>query len=196
MPKDAPAGGQYATIIVQDETSFGTGDGGGVAIEGTVRFASNIFAEVTGETEEKGVIVENIIPSFLLSNSLPAVSLVKNDGNVHTDAEYTLQVWPLFSDEEVCTNAEKEEGSRIEGGKTSLIMPGTERYHTQTCYLPSIGIYRAKQTVTIFGESSVVEKMVIFCPLWLLFLALFAIVAFVIWIFMRFGKNGKRHKSE
>lgn len=195
VPENAPAGGQYATIIVQDDSVRATG-GEGVAIESAIRFASNIYATIAGETEDKGVIVENNIPSFLLSNSLPAVSLVKNDGNVHTDAKYTLQVWSIFSDEEVCTNEEKEEGSRIEGGKTSLIMPGTERYHTQTCYLPSIGVYRAKQTVTIFGEESVVEKMVIFCPLWLLFLILFAIVAFIVWIVMKFGKNSKRHKDE
>ena len=195
VPSNAPAGGQYATIIVQDDTNLGATVGEGVAIESTVRFASNIFAEVTGKTEKKGVILENEIPSFILNNQLSAISSVRNEGNVHTDAEYTLQVWPLLSDEEVCTNEEKEEGSKIEGGKTSLIMPGTDRYHVQTCYLPSIGIYRAKQTVKIFGETSVVEKVVIFCPLWLLFLASFIIIAFVIWLIMRFGKGNKRRKN-
>lgn len=194
VPENAPAGGQYATIIVQDDT-VKAAENGGVAIESAVRFAANLYAIVTGETKNDGKVLGNDIPSFILSNQLPATSLVRNDGNVHTDAEYTLQVWPLFSDEEVCTNEEKEEGSRIEGSKTSFVMPETEKYHAQTCYLPSIGIYRAKQTVKIFGEESVVERMVVFCPLWLLFLVVFAVVAFVIWIVMKLNKSNKRRKS-
>lgn len=195
VPKNAPAGGQYASIIVQNDTSVVTGSGEGVSFVNTFRFASSLLAEVTGVTKDEGEILENNMPSFILNNQLPATSLVKNNGNVHTDAEYTLQVWPLFSDEEVCTNEEKEEGSKIEGSKTSFIMPDTERYHTQTCYLPAIGIYRAVQTVKIFNETSVVEKTVIFCPLWLLFIMLFVIIALVLWIFMKVKGNKKRKST-
>lgn len=172
VPKNAPAGGQYATIIVQND-SVGATSGKGIAIESAVRFASNIIAEVTGETVKEGSIPENNIPSFLLTNQLLATSLVRNNGNVHTDAEYTLQVWPLFSDEEICTNEENV--------SSSLIMPETERYHTESCNLPAIGIFRAKQTVKIFGETSTVEKTVIVCPLWLLFLIIFGIAAIMIY---------------
>lgn len=184
VPENAPAGGQYATIIVQNDTGIDNADGQGISIESKVRFASNIFAEVTGETENKGSIVENNIPSFILSNQLSATSLVKNEGNVHTDAEYILQVWPLFSDEEIYTNAEEPE--------KNLVMPGTERYHAKTVNTPSIGIFRVKQTVKIFGETSVVEKIVIICPLWLLFLILFVIIGLIIWIFAKVKKNNKR----
>ena len=189
VPKDAPGGGQYATIIVQDDTGDSITGSGSVNIQSRVRFASNIFAEVTGETRREGLIKENSIPSFLLSSPLSASSVVKNDGNVHTDAEYVLQVWPLFGNEEICTNEEKPE--------TSMIMPDTERYHAENCNLPSVGIFKAKQTVKIFGETSTVEKMVIVCPLWLLFLILFVVIAIVIWIVMRVrgGKKGKRNKS-
>ena len=109
---------------------------------------------------------------------------MKNDGNVHTDAEYTLQVWPLFSDEEIYTNEEEPE--------TSMVMPGTERYHAKTVTTPSFGIFRVTQTVKIFGETSVVEKTVIICPLWLLFLILFVIIGLIIWIFAKVKKNNKR----
>lgn len=188
VPENAPAGGQYATIIVQNDTGIdNTGGSQGVSIESQVRFASNIFAEVTGETESNGSIVENNIPSFILNNQLNATSLVKNEGNVHTDAEYILQVWPLFGDEEIYTNEEEPE--------TSLIMPGTERYHSKTIEgLPTVGIFRAKQTVKIFGETSIVEKIVIVCPLWLLFLILFVIIALIIWIFTKV-KGSKKRKS-
>lgn len=187
VPENAPAGGQYATIVVQNDTEIGNTGDSGIAIESKMRFASVIMAEVTGETKKEGEIKENDIPSFLLNNLLTATSTVKNNGNVHTDAEYTLQVWPIFSDEEICTNEEEKE--------TSLIMPDTERFHAQTCALPSIGIFRAKQTVSIFGEISEVERTIIFCPLYILFLILFAIIALVAWIIYRVKANKKRAAS-
>ncbi len=183
VPNDAPAGGQYASIIVQDDTGHEEGQtsGNGVMIQGIVRFASSIIAEVSGETREEGEIIENTLPAFLLNSSLEANSLVKNNGNVHTDAEYILQVWPLFNGEEICTNEEKPE--------TSLILPETERYHVQSCNLPSFGIFRAKQTVKIFGETSTMERVVFVCPLWLLFLIIFIIVALVIWLITKIRAN-------
>jgi len=185
VPEDAPAGGQYAAIIVQNDTNSDKESEGDLSIQETVRFASSIFAEVAGETRMKGAILENNIPAFNLSSPLKASSTVRNDGNVHTNAKYTLQVWPLFSDEEVCTNEEN--------ATESLIMPETERVHIEECNLPAIGIFRAKQTVEIFGEKSEMEKTILMCPLWLLFLIVFVIVALVIWIVTKVkGKNSAR----
>lgn len=189
VPEDAPAGGQYATILVVDKTTSDTSGEGNIMINQEFQFASIIYAEVAGETREDGAIIDNSMPSFLLNGPLTAESMVKNNGNVHTDAEYTFQVWPLFSDEEICTNEEKPE--------TSLILPDTERYHAQTCdNLPSFGILKAKQVVSIFGETSIVERTVIVCPLWLLFVILFAIIALVIWIFMRVRKRKGSQKDD
>lgn len=186
VPEDAPAGGQYATILVVDETTSGLPGEGNISIDQKFQFASIIYAEVAGETRQEGEISDNSMPSFLLNGPLTAASMVKNNGNVHTDAEYTFQVWPLIGDEEICTNEEEPE--------TSLILPETEKYHTQSCDLPSFGIFRAKQVVKIFGETSIVEKTIIVCPLWLLFLILFVIIAVIIWIFMK-TKGRKQGRS-
>ncbi|MBO7131924.1 hypothetical protein J6V85_01500 [Candidatus Saccharibacteria bacterium] len=178
VPEDAPGGGQYATILVIDETTSNQPVEGSISIDQKFQFASIIYAEVAGETREEGTITENNIPSFILNGPLQASSMVKNNGNVHTDAEYIFQVWPLFNDEEICTNEEKPE--------TSLILPETERYHVQTCELPSVGIFRAKQIVRIFGETSIIEKTIIMCPLWLLFVIIFALVLIIFWLITRF----------
>lgn len=188
VPKDAPAGGQYATILVQDDTRYADGNSGNIAIQSVTQVGSIIYAEVTGETREVGDITENNIPSFLMASPLEATSMVKNDGNIHADASYTLQVWPLFSNEEICTNEENPD--------TSFIMPGTEKYHAQTCDLPSVGIFNAKQTVSIFGETSVVEKVMIICPIWLLFLIFFIIAAIIIWIVVRVRSRSKATKRQ
>ena len=186
VPEDAPAGGQYATIIVQDDTVIEGGGGDGLTIQNIVRFAADIIAEVAGQTREEGEILENSVPSFVLSNQLAATSLVKNSGNVHTDAKYILQVWPLIGNEEVCTNEEDP--------STSLIMPETERYHTESCTLPAVGIFRVKQTVSIFGEMSVMEKVIVVCPLWLLFLIILVIVAIIIYLVAQ--TKARKNKNE
>ena len=188
VPEDAPAGGQYATIIVQNDTK---GDGeaeGNVMIESIVRFASSIIAEVAGETRSEGEIIENTIPAFLLDNKLATTATVKNNGNVHTDASFTLQIWPLFGDEEIYTNEEEP--------TTKMVMPGTERMYSEEHDLPSFGIFRVKQTVKIFGETSVAERVVVVCPLWLLFIIVFAIVALVIWIVMKSRARKTRTKEQ
>lgn len=188
VPKNAPAGGQYATIVVADVTTSGKVGEGNINIDQAFQFASIIYAEVAGETKEEGSIIENSMPSFMLSGPLQAASMVKNNGNVHTDAKYTLQVWPLFGGEEICTNEEEPE--------TSLVLPGTERYHTQTCdKLPMVGIFKAKQTVEIFGEVSVLEKTIIVCPIWLLFIIIFVIIMLVLWIAAKIKRSKKNNSS-
>ena len=187
VPEDAPAGGQYATISVRNAATESEDKQGGFYIQDTAQVASIIYAEIAGETRREGVIMDNSIPGFIMSSDLRAVSMVRNDGNVHTDAEYVLQVWPMFSDEEICTNEEDP--------ATSLIMPETSRYHEEACQLPSVGIFKAKQTVKIFGETSIVEKTVIVCPLWLLFIIIFVIFALVIYFVMKVKSRKKAAKK-
>ena len=183
VPKDAPAGGQYMAIFVKEDPDKQVRPEGSSSIAEVMQMAYIVYAEVTGDTKKEGAILENNIPSFLLNNRLEATSRVRNNGNVHTDAEVVLQVWPLFSDEEICTNEED--------ASLSFLMPNTERYHTEVCELPMVGIFRAKQTVKIFGETSVVERTILVCPLWLLFIILFVIIALIIWIIIRVRTHKK-----
>lgn len=183
VPKDAPAGGQYATIIVQNNTPSAGNGNGNISIKSEIQIASTIYAEVAGETREEGDILENNAPSFLFNGPLEATSRVRNDGNVHTDAKFTLQVWPLFSSEEICTNEEDP--------ATSLIMPDSERFHTETCTLPAVGVFKMKQVVEIFGKTDILEKTIIVCPLWLMLIVAFIVVALIIWLFIR-AKNHKK----
>ncbi|MBR2578772.1 MAG: hypothetical protein IKE41_01365, partial [Clostridia bacterium] len=185
VPKDAPAGGQYATIIIRDETVNSDEDSGNVAIQNVMQFGSIIYAEVTGETREAGAILENNVPMISFGSPSMVSSIVKNDGNVHTDAEYTLQIYPLFSDKEVYSNEEEP--------MTSLILPESERYNALTWdEAPMVGIFKVRQTVKIFGDTSVVEKIVIICPLWLLFIIVIAIALIIFWLV---SKSKKRQKN-
>ena len=183
VPKDAPAGAQYISILVSNITPEETSGKKASSIESKVQIASIVYANVAGETVEKGSITENNIPTFLTNNKLEATSMVRNEGNVYTDATYTLQVWPLNSNEEICTNEEKTE--------TSMVLPNTERYHVQTCDLPMVGMFEVKQVVKIFGEESVLEKTVLVCPVWLMILVLIIIIAIIAAVTVTIKKHKK-----
>ncbi|MBR3323913.1 hypothetical protein IKG24_00010 [Candidatus Saccharibacteria bacterium] len=182
VPKNAPAGAQYASILVSD-ASTGKNNKNTTSIESKVQIASIIYANVAGKTTEKATIIENDMPSVLTNNKLEATSMVRNEGNIYADAYYTLQVWPMFSDEELCTNEENAEAS--------MILPNTERYHVQSCDLPAVGIFRAKQVVKIFGEESVLEKTIMVCPVWLMILVVVIIVGVVMAIVILIKKHKK-----
>ncbi|MBR2658608.1 hypothetical protein IKD57_01780 [Candidatus Saccharibacteria bacterium] len=189
VPADAPAGGQYMAILVKEDPEKREIDDS-LAVTEVMQMAHIIYAEVAGETNQDGVILENYVPSISLSNNLKTMSRVRNNGNIHTDAKVILQVWPLFSGEEICTNEENPDAM--------VVLPNTQRFNAQECSLPLFGIFRAKQTVRIFGEESVVEKIVFVCPVWLMFLIVFVIALIIIWFFTRSKsrKGSKKSKSE
>lgn len=186
-PESAPAGGQYFSIMVTQtgndaEANGESGDSDAnnrqTTIKETYQMAHLVYAEVTGNVVRKGTISEVSLPSFLLSGKITGSASVENTGNVHEDATYTMQVFPLFSEEEVYTNEEDPE--------KVTILPNRTIYH-QTSWdnTPTVGIFNVVYTVR-FGESTEqISKMVIICPIWLLFLILFAIAAIIIWLVMR-----------
>ncbi|MBQ3293404.1 hypothetical protein IJG93_03865 [Candidatus Saccharibacteria bacterium] len=181
VPKDAPAGAQYATILVYKDPKNIYGDQNAANITAKYQLASAILANVAGETIEKGSIKYNEMPTMLTTNKLEATSMVRNEGNIYADASYTLQVWPLGSDEEICTNEEKAE--------STTILPDTERYHVQSCTLPAVGIFKAKQVVKIFSEESVLEKTIFVCPIWLMVLVLIVVVGIAVGIIIYIKKR-------
>lgn len=181
IPNDAHGGAQAAAILVtmhpEDSESNGT------AVEAVRQLAYLVYGNVDGEITTTAKILENKIPSFIFTPPITATSLVENTGNVYTNATYTLQVFPLFSDEEVYTNEEEPD--------KNVIFPETKRFYTASWEgAPQLGIFRVRQTIKIFDEVSTVEKLVFLCPIWFLFIVVLIIFVAIFWIVSRIrGRN-------
>lgn len=176
VPADVPAGGQYAILMA--EITNTDDDGGNSGVNIVRRVGMLLYSNIQGNTRKTGEVIENKVPSILFNPPVSATSIVSNTGNTHTDATYVLQVYPLFGNEEVYTNEENP--------TTLTILPDTRRFNTVTWpNAPQLGIFRVKQTVTIFDQTSTVEKIVFLCPIWFLFIVLLIIFCAIFWIVTR-----------
>ena len=194
VPEDARGGGQYFAVRVKNdvEAAQEAEKDDTVVIKEVIGIASLVYVEVSGDIVVKGEITDNNIPGFLLNPPITTSFMVKNEGNTHVKVSYYMQVFPLFSDEEIYTT-EEDMG-------THYVLPGSSRMITQSWdKTPSMGIFRVKQTVyydSLENEPSVSEKLVIICPIWLLFLIFFIIAAIVIWIVMRVRQRNSASKRK
>lgn len=193
VPKDARGGGQYFAILVtRTDDPTKTEEEGNAKLKEIVQIASTVYATISGsDIQLTGSINDNEIPSFLLAPPIKASFTVENTGNTHMEINYYLQVFPLFSDEEVYTN-EEDPGYAI-------VLPETTRYIKQEWNeSPQIGIFKVRQVVSYSDndDKSITEKTVIVCPIWLLFIILFIIAAIIIWIITRIRRHKKPSKRQ
>lgn len=188
VPSNAAAGGQYAAITVTSDNPEATVEGN-LNINAKYSIAHIIYAEVAGTTVRTGDIQETSMPSFVSSGNITASSVIKNTGNVHGTATYTMQVFPLFSNEEIYTTEENPE--------TMTILPNRTLYHESVWYnTPAAGIFNVVYKVKYEGLETEISKMVIVCPIWLMILILAVILAIIIWIVVAVKKHGKKAKED
>ena len=180
VPDDVPAGGQYSAImseLIRDDDS---------AINTINRVSMILYATVNGEThlDGYGKILENSINTFFTEPPIFVSSLVKNEGNVHATATYILNIYPLFSNDPAYTN----ENSPFE----STVLPETSRLNTITWKgAPALGIFRAVSTISFMGETSTTEKIIFICPIWLICVAILAIIGLIARAIARKRSNKK-----
>ncbi len=176
VPENAAAGGQYAAILVTSEEY--RLDNSAVDLHEQYQASHLIYAEVAGETVRRGKIDHTNVTSFLFSGNIAGSAEITNEGNVHSEALQTLQIFPLFSKEEIYTNEESPKSTWIMPGNTAL----TSVAWGET---PSVGIFHVVYHVEYEGVDSTVDKYVIVCPLWLLFVVIVVVILIVFRILSR-----------
>ena len=181
VPENAPAGGQYAAIMVKSTKQTGNN-----MISESFEMAHLLYGEVAGKIIRQGEVTSIDLPGFMFSGQITGGATVRNDGNVHSDVAHTLKVYPLIGNEALYTNEESPE--------KSIIMPGASRYTTVAWdQTPSVGIFRVSYSVEFEGTKSELSKLVIVCPVWLLVI-ICLIVAIAVVRFVTDKKSGRSSK--
>ncbi|MBQ8996427.1 hypothetical protein IJ095_00125 [Candidatus Saccharibacteria bacterium] len=181
VPENAPAGGQYASIVVSSgEYRVDNSD---VDLREVYETAHILYADIAGETVRKGTITDISVPSFLLSGQITGSATINNEGNVHSEAVQTMQIFPLFSNEEVYTNEEDP--------KKTWIMPERSIFTSvKWDGAPSLGVFHVIYNVEYEGVKANVDKIVIVCPIWLLFILIACL--FIVLFAIIFGEKKEK----
>lgn len=188
VPKDAPAGGQYAALGVTSNNDVETGNG--LSVQNVFEMASVIYASVSGKTVHEGQILANNIPSFSVGTPVNLSATIQNTGNIHDYAYYTITVNNVFTGEVILPTEETD------GHYAEVIMPeSTYNSQREINNLPALGIVHVTQTINYNGETSSKEGNIIICPIWFLLLVLATIAALVTTIVLIIKKHRKNKAS-
>ena len=182
VPSDAPAGGQYAAIVA---TASANDPNTSMSIQERQAIAHTIFAEITGKTIRQGEILDASVPSFLTSGDIIGSSTIRNTGNVHGNATYTMQISSVFGGGIVYSNVDDPEIRTIVPDRTltnEITWNGT----------PPIGLFNVTYTAQFEGVTKEVSKLVIICPVYLIILIIVAVAALIIWLIFRISHSPKR----
>ena len=190
VPKDAPAGGQYAAIAVSYDSPDQTTNSDGVTsnIQNIFQLTSIIYARVAGETEHSGHILENKLPGFSTSTPVSATALIENTGNVHESANYFITISDFFTGQVILPKDDAP------GRYSEVIMPdSTYRSVRELNGLPAVGAVRVKQAIEFNGEYSETESVVVICPIWFIILVVLTLasLAAVITVLVRRSRRKK-----
>ena len=184
VPSDAPGGGQYVALLFSTGESKAPSDG--ASVSEVAQLGPVLYATISGDIREEGEILSNSVGGLYFNPPITASSRVKNNGNVHATAEYTMKVFSIFGGESLYNNEDDP--------AVVTVLPDSERYYNLTWdESPSLGIYRVESTVRIYDEVSTIEQVVIICPVWVLFLIIAFIFAVVFWLVSR-AKQRKENK--
>ena len=185
VPANAPAGGQYATIVVSQAPS--TTDNN--TVSSVVGLASLIYADIAGETTHAGEVLDTTLPGFSLVTPVSITTTITNTGNVHDTAYIDLTVTNTFTGEKIFPTS--EDSSTF----SEVIMPDSTRLIVRELTgLPSLGIVRIDQTITYQGVDSTFSQTLVLCPIW--FIALVAFTIFSIFFALIFRARSHRKTSQ
>lgn len=173
VPKTAPAGGQYAALLVSSANNNAANNG--FTINNIFEMASLVYAKVAGETTRGGEVKEIAIPGFVTAAPIATRAVLTNEGNVHETARIALEVRNVFSATPIYPTAGEN------GILTETIMPETTRLITRNIDgISPVGIYEVKETINYLGQNTMASKIVIACPIWFMVLTLVTITAAVV----------------
>ncbi len=186
VPENAPAGGQYAALLVSSADNNVSNNG--ITINNVFEMASLIYANVTGKMVHEGEVSEILVPGFITNTPITTNTIVKNNGNSHEFAEIAIEVKNLFNETVYPVSGES-------GITSEIIMPETTRLITRNINdVSPLGVYHVTETVNYLGQDTVAYKTVMVCPVWFMALLLVTATAIIVAI-VRSILSHRKNKS-
>lgn len=174
VPADAPAGGQYATIVVSQSSAVDN------SISSVVGMASIIYADVAGETTHSGEVLDTSMPGFSFVTPISIATTITNTGNVHETASVKLSVVNNVTGERIFPKSDQPDTF------SEVIMPSSTRLLVRQLEgLPALGAVQVTQTVTYNGADTTFSGVLILCPVWFLVLIAFTIFSIIFALIFR-----------
>lgn len=223
VPEDAPNGGQYAAIMIQNslaktsseaqttptpeaqtdqettEANKDQDDTRDTPLDIKVRAAAVLYGHVEGgELRESAKLVAHDLPGFIFGDTFSAAATIKNSGNVDFYARQSLSIRNFFTNNEILQPS--EDGNQTPFTETLIILPGTTRTSllrwnlADTSTFP-IGLYHVSQTIVFLDQTHTFEHLLFVCPLWLVLLIVFLVALGVVWLILGLLKRRKTHRQ-
>lgn len=182
VPEDIPAGGQYAAIFTQtDSSNMGT-ETNTTGINTVSRLAMLLYGRTNGETNESAEIADYKLPYFLTSGPITASSLVRNTGNTDFLAKYSFSVKSITG-ADICT----EENERV------VLPEETGRRSNFSCSdIGTMGIFKVTYKVEVPGQTKEETHLVIVLPVYMIIIAIILLTLLVAWIIILVRKRRER----
>lgn len=162
IPKTASPGGHYYTLYAA--TPITNGDN----TTSTIRAASLLYLTVEGDLTRTMTIVQQSLPRFVTSSTIPYSFDIKNTGNIHYFTVVSARLDGLFY-------------SYAPNGASQLLMPGTTRTINASIAAPILpGIYKFTYTLSRENQGPIEgSRYIVNMPLWFIVLSILVIIAIV-----------------
>lgn len=181
VPKDVPAGGQYATIFAEsDETE---GDLTGSGIKTVSRVGLIVYGRTEGDTEESAKITDFYIPTFMTSGKISATSRIENNGNTDFEAVFNFEVSSIFG-KQLFTKTDAYN-----------ILPDTaRRVKTEWDETPMMGFYKVHYRVSALNGEVTEDKtkIVVIMPIWMIIISIILLTFIILWVIILIRKRSER----
>jgi hypothetical protein len=181
VPKNAPAGGQYAVVFSEFKITD-TDQGTGVLV--SKRMGELVYAKIAGKTIRNTQFTNNKIPFFLTNAPLKTSFKLIDSGNIDYKVESKLKTYNFFNNSLIYESGIRKD--RMFPDTTKLIELDWSNN------LPTFGLYKVVQNVKYYGQVHEYNKVIFICPILILIIILIALICFI--LFIKYTIKFVKHK--
>ncbi len=176
VPKDIPAGGQYATIFAEsipEDSISATG------VRTVSRVGMILYGTTSGETVEKAELKNFTMKSILNSGKISAEVDIANSGNTDFSAKIAMKIDKIIG------------GTVAEIDAPYQIIPDSPDRHAVLEWedTPMFGIFKVKTTITALDQKIEEEKIVLVLPIFIIIIMLVLLTIIIAWLIILIRKR-------